>query len=332
MRAVARSVNLAVGGVSLSPRIEDADVTAWYRDHFTRIKRMALRWLGDEAAADDVAQESLVRAWCQRPDGGGRSDVGPWLTTVARNLCMDAIRRRRKLVPFASATDLPDSGVDIEGGVEAADDARDVRLAWSKINERHRRALYMRDVEGVGYPILASRFGIAETAMRMVVARARRALRRQLEEARRGVASMIVLARVRFGGLTRTIENPAWASIVPAVLQAVAVAAGVGTIAVPAAAVAAPPDSQVHSTASHLPAAAPRVVASRVAVVAPSARTGTRADGAHGADATTRIEAGVSDPVTGADEFVWLELSDVQTPSPVAAIDRAVGRAGHPAR
>ena len=65
--------------------------------HLLRLKQAALRLLGDQHAAEDVAQEAMIRAW----KSAGRFDpsrarAGTWLHRIAVNLAVDQLRRRRQ--------------------------------------------------------------------------------------------------------------------------------------------------------------------------------------------------------------------------------------------
>ena len=59
-----------------------------YRD----VYRYAFRMTGRHEEAQDVTQETFAR-WTARPDTLPRSDVRPWMFVVARNLCLDRLRR-----------------------------------------------------------------------------------------------------------------------------------------------------------------------------------------------------------------------------------------------
>src|ERR1700758_5416067 len=67
-----------------------------YDEHAAALWRYAMRLTGDQARAEDVVQETLLRAW-QHPevtDDNGRS-VRAWLFTVARNMIIDERRSSR---------------------------------------------------------------------------------------------------------------------------------------------------------------------------------------------------------------------------------------------
>src|SRR5580693_1796363 len=60
-----------------------------YRD---KVFRLACSILGDEAAAEDAAQEVFLRIWKALPDFRGDSSVSTWIYAIARNTCLT--RRR----------------------------------------------------------------------------------------------------------------------------------------------------------------------------------------------------------------------------------------------
>jgi len=74
---------------------EEALLRSLYREHGGAMLAYAYRLTGDRAAAEDVVQEALVRAW-QHPDSlvNGVGSVRGWLLTVVRNLVTDKARAR----------------------------------------------------------------------------------------------------------------------------------------------------------------------------------------------------------------------------------------------
>ncbi|MGH2729240.1 MAG: RNA polymerase sigma factor [Actinomycetota bacterium] len=75
----------------------DPEASAGFvRRYQARVFGLALAILGDPAAAEEVAQETFLRAW-QHADSFDprRGRVATWLLTIARNLAVDAIRLRR---------------------------------------------------------------------------------------------------------------------------------------------------------------------------------------------------------------------------------------------
>jgi RNA polymerase sigma-70 factor (ECF subfamily) len=75
--------------------VDEALVHAVYAEHGRALLAYATRLLGDRAAAEDIVQETLIRAW-RHPEvmTNGRGSTRGWLLTVTRNLVTDRMRAR----------------------------------------------------------------------------------------------------------------------------------------------------------------------------------------------------------------------------------------------
>jgi RNA polymerase sigma-70 factor (ECF subfamily) len=65
-----------------------------YSRHHVRVFRFALRFLNDEAAAEDTVSEVFIDVWRQAERFEGRSQVTTWLLAIARNKALSLLRRR----------------------------------------------------------------------------------------------------------------------------------------------------------------------------------------------------------------------------------------------
>lgn len=75
--------------------VDEALIRALYADHGKALLAYVTRLTGDRAAAEDVVQETLVRAWRKLDQvTNGRGSVRGWLFTVARNIVIDQVRAR----------------------------------------------------------------------------------------------------------------------------------------------------------------------------------------------------------------------------------------------
>lgn len=176
------SAAAAARAPSRSPERDEA-FERWYTDYHDRLHKYCSRLLGDEAAGEDVAQETLFRAWLARDQLRSEPEVRAWLWRVARNLSVDAIRQRKRLEPRESLPDAPATDPEPWVPVIEMEEHRAVRTAMAGLNRRDREALQLREVSGLGYGELASRLGISEVGARSVLFRARRSLREALEAA-----------------------------------------------------------------------------------------------------------------------------------------------------
>jgi RNA polymerase sigma-70 factor (ECF subfamily) len=166
---------------------EDELMRALYRDHAGPLMAYVLRLVaGDRYLAEDVVQETLLRAWrnASQLDPTGRG-LRPWLVTVARRVVIDAHRGRL-------ARPAEDRGTDLEQ-VPATDELdRALRLmtisdALADLTPAHRQVLVETYFKGRDTNETARVLGIPPGTVRSRIYYALRSLRIALEE--RGVTS-----------------------------------------------------------------------------------------------------------------------------------------------
>jgi RNA polymerase sigma-70 factor, ECF subfamily len=92
---------------------ESRALEALYDRHASQVLGLALKIMGDRAAAEDVLQETFWRAWkLSASYQAERGNVRAWLFRIARNLAIDAYRRRNKRPPPITDVDKDDSLLD----------------------------------------------------------------------------------------------------------------------------------------------------------------------------------------------------------------------------
>lgn len=170
---------------ALVTRVGDGDpaaVRALVARKLPRLLALAARMLGDPAEAEDVAQETMMRAWKQaaswRP---GAAKFDTWLHRVALNLCYDRLRRRREI-----ATDSPperaDEGPAPDRGLEAADVGARVAAAMQALPDRQREAVVLCHYQELSNIEAAALMGVSVEALESLLSRGRRALRAALSD------------------------------------------------------------------------------------------------------------------------------------------------------
>ncbi len=140
--------------------------------------------LQNREEAEDVVQDTLMRAWKTRWRVRDPEKFPAWLSTIARHRARDVARRRRS-VPFPGQTDEPvDPQFEAAAG-EAKDQAvnEQVQAALSSLPELHRAALTLRYFEEMDYAAIESALGLTNGALRGILGRAMAALRKRLRPA-----------------------------------------------------------------------------------------------------------------------------------------------------
>jgi RNA polymerase sigma factor (sigma-70 family) len=152
------------------------DVAAFeqlYRRHAARVHALCLRLAGDPALAEDLVQESFVKAWHGLPDFRRESAFGTWLHRIATNVALSALRRRSMLLEDAS------SDVEAPAPFETANavsEQLDLERAIACLPPRARAVLVLHDIEGLQHAEIGERMNIAEGTSRALLHQARKAL------------------------------------------------------------------------------------------------------------------------------------------------------------
>lgn len=164
------------------------DWAAVYAEHHGRVFRVVSRRVsGDRRLAEDLTQDAFVRAiraerqWTD--DGRG---IGPWLTRIAVNLCIDHFKshRVRREVPTEDVVDIDRQvvGSPEDRVIDSCAHAH-VRHALAALTPRHTEALFLQYWEDWPDERIADRFGCRVGAVKTLKTRARHALAQRLEAA-----------------------------------------------------------------------------------------------------------------------------------------------------
>jgi RNA polymerase sigma-70 factor (ECF subfamily) len=154
-----------------------------YDEHAATLWRYALRLTGDRARAEDVVQETLLRAW-QHPDvtDDDEKSARPWLFTVARNLIID----ERRSAKFRNESPTPDLGRTYDrAGPNEVDSALDRLLlsgALAELSPEHRAVIQRAYYQGLTIAQIAADLDIAEGTVKSRLHYAVRALRLTLQQ------------------------------------------------------------------------------------------------------------------------------------------------------
>ena len=151
--------------------------------HLDALFRAAHRLARNRADAEDLVQETCVRAYERIAEPRDPQLVKPWLLRVMHNLFIDGVRRAR-IVPLASSGDDEKAAFTAaqqspEDSLNNAESEEQLHRAWLKLDRNH-RALLALQAEGYSVPEISEITGVDVEALNARLYRARRSLARHL--------------------------------------------------------------------------------------------------------------------------------------------------------
>ena len=137
--------------------------------------RLACSILGRSDEAQDMMQDVAERILRRQERLEDVRNIDSFLAKAVRNACIDRIRRRKETTP--KIPDVPD-----EKNPDRWNDRQMVHRALSKLPERQRLAVHLKDIEGYSNKELADILETDETNVRTILSRGRKALREIIEK------------------------------------------------------------------------------------------------------------------------------------------------------
>lgn len=162
---------------------EEGAFTELVRRHLKSVYSFVLRFVGDEKDAEDIAQETFVKAWKNiRSYSPASARFKTWLMRIARNTSIDYLRKKKHL-PFSAldgedeagsfAENLPDEQPLAEEVLAHANDLADLERALAKLAPLYRETLLLYYGSGLTFEEAADISGISANTLK---SRHRRAL------------------------------------------------------------------------------------------------------------------------------------------------------------
>jgi RNA polymerase sigma-70 factor, ECF subfamily len=156
-------------------------VSALVNRYSPGVLALATRMLGDRGEAEDVTQETFIRAWKALPDWEPRAKFSTWLHRVALNLCYDRLRKRREAT-MAEPPEQVDMALRPDDALDQAERVKAVEAAIAALPERQAAALTLCALQDHSQSDAADIMEISVEALESLLARARRTLRAVLLE------------------------------------------------------------------------------------------------------------------------------------------------------
>jgi RNA polymerase sigma-70 factor (ECF subfamily) len=150
-----------------------------------RVYGVALRMMGNQAEAEEVAQEAFLRAHGALVEFRGDARLSTWLYAITSRLCLNRLasaehrmaRRRSDAIDLVPGREGDEPGGDLERGEREAA----LHRAIAELPEDRRVVVVLRDLEGLSYDEIAAALGLELGTVRSRLHRARLDLKEKLE-------------------------------------------------------------------------------------------------------------------------------------------------------
>ena len=153
-------------------RGDDTALEAIYRLYARPCYNLALRILGEAAAAEDVVQDVFLRMMDTIEGFRGDAPFGAWLKRMTANATIDVVRRNRRF----DHEDAEERIANIESGEISAESGVDAWSLLMQLSPRARAVVLLHEMEGYTHRELSELFGQSESYSKSVLARALRKL------------------------------------------------------------------------------------------------------------------------------------------------------------
>ena len=168
----------------LIARVRKGDAVAereLYEAHVGRVYRLAYRMAGDDVLAQDITQDTFIRAFDRIHDFRGDSAFGTWLHAVGNSVALNTLRKVKRF--RSREADLDEARAVADVMLEAEPDLKArLRAAIDALPHKYRVVFIMHDVEGFKHHEIAESLGMQLGTSKAQLSRARAKLRESLAE------------------------------------------------------------------------------------------------------------------------------------------------------
>ena len=286
----------------LRTTLSDAAFERLVDTHLLRLERFVRSLGASREDAEEIASTALLRAYQYPPDARHDGEWRAWLSAVARNLWIDACRRRQlRLVTGEGSVDcVPSTNAPVDQIAATAQEARQICAAIAMLPPTQRAAIYLREMRGLSYEEIGAELGITLKAVTTALERARDKLKQRGKISRAlSALSLSPLAWLRRSAATaRHVSLASGTAVAKVAVPAVLVASvgGAGVLAAQHPTHRGLPDIAARRVTTSLPSElparlAPRAAANHPATVRRAAPAGARSQRSAAATGSTRATA-----------------------------------------
>jgi RNA polymerase sigma-70 factor (ECF subfamily) len=163
------------------------NIVVIFKGDYPRIFRYLLSMVRDVPTAEDLTQETFLRAYKSRATLRADAAQTAWLYKIATHVCLDRLRQYARRAPLESEVDLgeveitePDTP-SLQQAIERDEMSACVQRYLNRLSDSYRAVILLHDMHGLGAPEIASLLGESLSTVKIRLHRARLKLRAALE-------------------------------------------------------------------------------------------------------------------------------------------------------
>jgi len=168
---------------------EDGDPNRLFADHYHRVYKTILGLIHEPMEAEDLTQETFIKAYRGLPDFRGQASLATWLTRIARNVVLDHYRRNNHKLDDCTSS-LDDSEFDVlpteqdptpAQVTEKSLSSQCVRSCIESLPGLYRRGMELHELHGVSTTEIAQLLSLSPASVKIRIHRGRQHLRARVE-------------------------------------------------------------------------------------------------------------------------------------------------------
>lgn len=170
--------------IDLTRAAADADalVRTIIDEHAAAMYRVAISIVRDGALAEDVVQESIVKAWQAAGTFRGDASLKSWVLRIAHNTAISMLRKRREEFRDPATLPEPTSTMSLDRQVQSKMMLEQLWIALAGLDELTKTIVVLRELEAMSYEEIAQTLTVPLPTVKTRLFRARRALSVALKE------------------------------------------------------------------------------------------------------------------------------------------------------
>jgi RNA polymerase sigma-70 factor (ECF subfamily) len=163
------------------------NIAVIFKGDYERIFRYILSMVRDLPTAEDLTQETFLRAYKSRDSLRADAAQTAWLYKIATHVCLDRLRQYARRAPKESEVDLEQAEIaepdtpSLQQAIERDEMSLCVQRYLNRLSDSYRAVVLLHDMHGLGAPEIAKLLGESLSTVKIRLHRARLKLRAALE-------------------------------------------------------------------------------------------------------------------------------------------------------